>query len=160
MARDLMKSFGDEMLASKLFAATALVGTVTHAFPWRVLEAFGPRNESGFQIGALGIVSAIALVLALVLFLLPLLSEMAPEARKNLGLLLIALPVVAVICQIIFWFGTGETHRTEGLGFTVLVKDPISVGWGFYLSLVFSLATAALGAMRVKVLTSSVLSPA
>lgn len=160
MARDLMKSIADEPSAGKLFAAAALLGVIAHAFPWRVVKMMGEHTEMGFKIGALGIVSAIALIAGIVVFLVPLMSEMAPVARKNLGLLLVVLPGVAAICELVFWSGTGATQKAEGFGFTLNMKDPASVGWGFYLSLLCTVAAVALGLMRLKALSAETQTPA
>ena len=147
---DAVKSFWAEARAGKIYVLLAFHGVIAHFFPWRVIKMLGEHSETGLKVGTLGIASAIALTVAVVVFLLTLFSNVSAKARKHLGLLLIGLPAIAIFCQVAFWFNTGGTQKAEGLGLTLTMKDPSSVGYGLYVAFLLSIGSAILGVLRIK----------
>jgi hypothetical protein len=146
MARDAMRSFDEESLFGKLLPACLLLGIVGHLLPWVQSEVFR-SSAMGLRLNP-GLVSAIALSVALVISAYTLVAEGDAATRRNLALLALTGPVVALIAQIVFWSSTGAHQHDEGF-LTIVVRDE-SAAWGFYLSSVLSLGALILSALRWK----------
>jgi hypothetical protein len=146
MARDAMSSFNEESLFGKLLPACLLLGIVAHLLPW-VQSEVANASAMGLKLNP-GVISAIALAVALAISVYTLAAEGDGASRRNMALLALAGPVAALIAQIVFWSSTGARTHDSGL-LTISVRDE-SAAWGFYLSFVFSLGALFLSALRWK----------
>ena len=156
MARDVMKSFGEEPGTGKLYAVCVVLAVIAHFLPWRLTTALGmllEKTDMGFKIGALGVISGTALIAAMAGFAHSLLAELTQAGRRKLTLLLVALTAVAAVLQLVFFFRTGGAQQTPIRGFTL--ASPESAAWGFYIALLATLAAVVLGVLRMKSLPSA-----